>query len=46
VTNVLIGGLIILSGYLAVLLASTRSENTTLRATVVSLKKQLAKRRA
>jgi hypothetical protein len=45
-TTVLIGVLIALSGYLALLLASARSENTTLRATVASLKKQLAKRRS
>ena len=44
-TAVLIGGLIALSGYLALLVASARSENVTLRATVASLKKQLAKRR-
>lgn len=45
-TTVLLGGLMVLSGYLALLLASARSENTTLRATVASLKKQLVKRRA
>jgi len=45
-TAVLIGGLTALSGYLGLLLLSARSENTTLRVTVASLKKQLAKRRS
>lgn len=45
-TVVVIGGLIALSAYLALLLASARSENATLRVSVNSLKKQLAKRRS
>lgn len=45
-TPALIGGLILLAGYLAVCLQSARAENATLRATVISLKRQLVKHRA
>lgn len=44
-TSVLIGALILLSGYLALRLRSAHAENETLRATVISLKRQLVKHR-
>lgn len=43
--SVLIGGLIVLAGYLAVRLQSANAENETLRATVISLKRQLVRHR-
>jgi hypothetical protein len=44
-TIALIGVLVALAGYLAVLLQSSQAENVTLRATVASLKRQLVKHR-
>lgn len=45
-TAALIGGLVVLSGYLAVRLGSVRVENETLRAQVASLKRQASRRRS
>jgi hypothetical protein len=45
-TTVLIGGFIVLTGYLAVRLRAAHAENATLRAAITSLKRQLAKRRS
>jgi hypothetical protein len=44
-TFLLIGALVILSAYLAMRLHSAHAENETLRATVISLKRQLVKHR-
>jgi hypothetical protein len=45
-TSLFIGGLVLLSGYLALRLGSANAENATLRAQVASLKRQLVKRRS
>jgi hypothetical protein len=44
-TSLLIGALLVLSGYLAMRLHSAHAENETLRTTVISLKRQLVKHR-
>lgn len=44
--TLLIGSLVALSGYLALLLQSARAENAALRTAVSSLKRQLVKRRS